>query len=41
MHSINVDIIIKKAGADLDEGGVKISGRNFNNLRYADYTICF
>lgn len=30
--------IIQKAGLDSDEGGVKISGRNINKLRYADDT---
>ena len=28
-----------KAGLDSEEGGVKIGGRNINNLRYADNTI--
>ena len=31
--------IMWDAGMDEDQGGIKIAGRNINNLRYADETI--
>ena len=31
-------IIIRNAGLDEAQAGIKISGRNINNLRYADDT---
>ena len=30
---------MRKAGLDETQAGIKISGRNINNLRYADDTI--
>ena len=30
---------MQNAGLDETQAGIKISGRNFNNLRYADDTI--
>ena len=30
---------MKNAGLDEAQAGIKIAGRNINNLRYADYTI--
>ena len=30
---------MRNAGLDKAQGGIKIAGRNFNNLRYADDTI--
>ena len=29
---------MRKAGLDKAQGGIKIAGRNINNLRYADDT---
>ena len=29
---------MRNAGLDEAEAGIKIAGRNINNLRYADYT---
>ena len=28
------------SGLDETQAGIKIAGRNINNLRYTDYTIC-
>ena len=33
------EYIMKNAGLDEAQTGIKIVGRNINNLRYADYTI--
>ena len=33
------EYIIGNTGKDKAQAGVKTAGRNFNNLRYADYTI--
>ena len=30
--------IVRNARLDKAQGGLKIAGRNINNLRYADYT---
>ena len=30
---------MQNAGLDESQAGIKIAGRNINNLRYADYTI--
>ena len=30
---------MRNAGLDETQAGIKIAGRNSNNLRYADYTI--
>ena len=30
---------MRNAGLDEAKAGIKIAGRNINNLRYADYTI--
>ena len=37
MYCIN-KIIMRNAGRDEAQAGIKIAGRNLNNLRYADYT---
>ena len=29
---------MRNAGLDVAQAGIKIAGRNINNLRYADYT---
>ena len=31
---------MRNAGLDEAQAGIKIAGRNINNLRYADDTIC-
>ena len=31
--------VMKNAGLDEAQAGIKIFGRNINNLRYADYTL--
>ena len=36
--NLYADYIIRKAGQDETQAGIKIAGRNINNLRYADYT---
>ena len=33
------EYIIRNAGLDKAQAGIKIAGRNINNLRYADDTI--
>ena len=33
------EYIMRNAGLDEAQGGIKISGRNTNNLRYADESI--
>ena len=35
---LNAEYIMKNAGLDEAQAGIKISGRNINNLRYADDT---
>ena len=37
-HSFYLTFIISNAGLDEAQVGIKISGRNINNLRYADGT---
>ena len=37
--NLYVEYIIRKAGLDEAQAGIKIAGRNINNLRYADDTI--
>ena len=34
-----IEYIMRNAGLDEAQGGIKIAGRNINNLRYADDTI--
>ena len=36
--NLNAEYIIQNAGLDEGEAGIKIAGRNINNLRYADDT---
>ena len=38
LFNLYADYIIRKAGQDETQAGIKIAGRNINNLRYADYT---
>ena len=39
LFNFYVEYIMRKAGLDEVQTGIKIAGRNFNNLRYADYNI--
>ena len=34
----NAEYIMRNAGLDVAQAGIKIAGRNINNLRYADDT---
>ena len=36
--NVNEEYIIRNARLDEAEAGIKIAGRNINNLRYANYT---
>ena len=38
LFNLNVDYIMRNAGLDEAQAGIKIAGRNINNLRYADDT---
>ena len=38
LFSFYADYIMRNAGVDEVEAGIKIAGRNINNLRYADNT---
>ena len=38
LFNLNAEYIIRKAGLDEAQAGIKIAGRNINNLRYADDT---
>ena len=39
LFNLYVDYIIRNAGLDEAQAGIKTAGRNTNNLRYADDTI--
>ena len=39
LFNIYAECIMRNAGLDEAKTGIKIAGRNFNNLRYADDTI--
>ena len=39
LFSLHAECIMKNPGLDEAQAGVKIAGRNINNLRYADDTI--
>ena len=39
LFNLCAEYIMKKAGLDEAQAGIKITGRNLNNLRYADDTI--
>ena len=36
LFNLNAEYIIRNAGLDETQAGIKIVGRNINNLRYAD-----
>ena len=38
LFNIYVEYILRNAGLDEAQAGIKIAGRNINNLRYADAT---
>ena len=38
LFNLYAEYIMRKAGLDKEQAGIKISGRNINNLRYADDT---
>ena len=38
LFNLYVEYIMRNAGLDETQAGIKISGRNINNLRYADDT---
>ena len=39
LFNLDAEHIMRNAGLDEAQAGIKISGRNINNLRYADDTI--
>ena len=39
LFNLHTEYIIRNAGLDEAQAGIKIAGRNINNLRYADDTI--
>ena len=39
LFNLYVEYIIRNAGLDEAQAGIKIAGRNINNFRYADDTI--
>ena len=38
LFNLHAEYIMRNAGLDESQGGIKIAGRNINNLRYADDT---
>ena len=36
LYNLYAEYIVRNAGLDEAEAGIKIAGRNINNLRYAD-----
>ena len=38
LFNLNAEYIMRNAGLDEEQAGIKIAGRNINNLRYADDT---
>ena len=39
LFNFNAEYIMRNAGLEETQAGIKIAGRNINNLRYADDTI--
>ena len=37
-HNLHAEYIMRNAGLEEAQAGIKIAGRNINNLRYADDT---
>ena len=40
LFNLYAEYIMRNAGLDEAQAGIKIAGRNVNNLRYADDTTC-
>ena len=40
LRNLHAEYIMRKAGLEKAQAGIKISGRNINNLRYTDDTTC-
>ena len=38
LFNLHAEYIMRNAGLDEEQAGIKISGRNISNLRYADDT---
>ena len=38
LFNLHAEFIMRNAGLEETQAGIKIAGRNINNLRYADYT---
>ena len=38
LFNLHTEYIMRNAGLDKTQAGIKIAGRNINNLRYADDT---
>ena len=38
LFNLHAEYIMRNAGLDEEQAGIKIAGRNINNLRYADDT---
>ena len=38
VHNFYAEYIMRNAGLDEAQAGIKIAGRNINNLRFADHT---
>ena len=41
LFNLYADHILRNAGLEEAQGGIKIAGRNINNLSYADNTTCW
>ena len=39
LFNLYADYIVRNAGLEEAQAGIKIAGRNINNLRYADITL--
>ena len=39
LSNLHAEYIMRNAGLDEAQAGIKIAGRNINNLRYTDHTI--
>ena len=39
LFNVNAEYIMRNAGLDKEQTGIKIDGKNISNLRYADDTI--
>ena len=39
LFNLHAEYVVRNTGLEEAQGGIKIAGRNINNLRYADDTI--